>query len=225
VFKALYQERRQVRHTTSVVTHDITSAKVEHELNAKAAQQRLADSNKKVKVSDEIRTEDHSVRDGFPVIAGEEIRHCVISEWQLREQALSELPLYCAVCRYAVPTLKCHTVDPCDVDFTLLQNAHLPVDTLPSTYNLEAYSNAILYHKGLHSMTSLGPVDICSSCKHVLVGQKKQPLGIFSIMLMLSFRITSDKVFSRLPCMILCSSLGLEQPGSLNYLVASKVVA
>ena len=176
VFKALYRERRRVRHTTSVVTREIASAKVEHELNAKAGRERRAKSNKKAKLSEETRKEERSVRDGFPVIAGEEIRHRVISEWQLREQALSEPSMYCAVCRYAVPTSKCHTVDPHEVDFTLLQNAHLPVDTLPSNYNLEAYSNAILYHKGLHSTTSLGPVDMCSSCKHALVGQKKQPL-------------------------------------------------
>src|SRR5262245_16054420 len=69
-----------------------------------------------------------------------------------------------------------HTVDHTKIDFTLLQNPHLPAETLPTTYNLEAYSNAILYHKGLHSKSALGPIDLCTKCKNSLVDRKKQPL-------------------------------------------------
>jgi hypothetical protein len=89
-FFTLSSQKSIVRQTASIVTHEVTSAKVEYECNAKSAQQCLANLNKKAKVLDEIQTEDHSVCRDFPVIAGEDIRHCVISEWQLHEQALNE---------------------------------------------------------------------------------------------------------------------------------------
>jgi hypothetical protein len=44
-------------------------------------------------------------------------------------------------------------------------------------YNMHAYDDAILYHKGLQCTDDLGPVDMCYKCKRELVDLSHQPLN------------------------------------------------
>ncbi|KAJ6626042.1 hypothetical protein B0H10DRAFT_1942186 [Mycena sp. CBHHK59/15] len=64
------------------------------------------------------------------------------------------------------------TRDPKDIPSILLQNDHLPACCLPSTYNLAAYSHAILYHPMLHVKETLGPLDVCNPCMKILLSKK-----------------------------------------------------
>ena len=82
----------------------------------------------------------------------------------------------CAVCSHSIAQRDMHYVLAEEIDFTLLQNPQLPANTLPTTYNLQAYDHAILNPKGLHSLETKGPVDMCASCYSALVEHKRQPL-------------------------------------------------
>ena len=67
-------------------------------------------------------------------------------------------------------------VPPDNIDFSLLQNRFLPVETLPTMYNIDAYNGAILYPLALHNVQAQDTVDMCQLCYHSLVIRKKQPV-------------------------------------------------
>jgi hypothetical protein len=66
-----------------------------------------------------------------------------------------------------------HVCDPTDFDLSLLRNDFLPIRCLPTTYNLEAYNGAILYHHALHVKDRLGGMDVCTSCRTILKKKKQ----------------------------------------------------
>src|SRR5882762_4025154 len=93
----------------------------------------------------------------------------IIAEWQSEMDLNSWAITPCTVCMQRIPKKDIKLVDPEDVDFTLLQNPYLPDETQPTTYNIDAYQDAILYPKGLHDKQAQGPLDMCVHCKGSLV--------------------------------------------------------
>lgn len=112
----------------------------------------------------------------FPVIASQKLKNNIIREWQqfMDYDDMTRHP--CAVCAQNMSRRDVVYVHPDEIDFTLLQNICLPAETLPTSYNLKAYDNAILYPKGLHDLQMKGPLDMCATCYSSLVERKKQPL-------------------------------------------------
>ena len=112
----------------------------------------------------------------FLKVATREQKFKIISEWQqlMDYNNLTRQP--CTVCSQTIARRDTHYALPDEVDFSLLCNDQLPSETLPSTYNLKAYDNAILNPKGLHDLNCKGPIDMCILCYSSLVERKKQPL-------------------------------------------------
>jgi hypothetical protein len=82
----------------------------------------------------------------------------------------------CAVCAQVTRKKDIVVCDPKDINLSLLCNEHLPDECLPSTYNLQAYQEAILYPVALHDCTRLHAFDCCTSCCKVL-GKNNQPVA------------------------------------------------
>jgi hypothetical protein len=112
----------------------------------------------------------------FPPECSEDFRLAIIETWQAREKILLAGGSPCAICGQNHMPESMNEVDPDDIDFTLLRNPFLPDAALPTTYNMRAYDDAILYHKGLQCTDELGPVDMCCKCKRELVELGRQPL-------------------------------------------------
>ncbi|KIK81457.1 hypothetical protein PAXRUDRAFT_832846 [Paxillus rubicundulus Ve08.2h10] len=63
----------------------------------------------------------------------------------------------------------------------LLTNPTLPAHTLPESYDLVIYCDAILYPKGMESTTSLAPVSLCTHCCSALLAKKPhQPKNLLA---------------------------------------------
>ena len=82
----------------------------------------------------------------------------------------------CAVCAHSIVKKEVVNVEPEYVDFMLLCNPALPHETLPTTYNFDAYDRAILCPEGLHDKVKKDVVKMCNPCYVCLVERKKQPL-------------------------------------------------
>lgn len=111
----------------------------------------------------------------FPNIADDEVKNKIIRDWQNEMNVDKWKMAACAVCTHRTPKKDIQLVHPDQIDFTLLQNPHLPDETLPTTYNLGVYQNTILYPKGLHDTKKLGMIDMCSKCESALVERNEQP--------------------------------------------------
>ena len=111
----------------------------------------------------------------FPRRVSEGFKRQIIDDWQNHMDPSAWVMVACAVCGQRIPKKDIHLIQPEDIDFSLLQNPHLPDETRPTTYNLQAYEGAILCPKGLHCKERLGPLDICPKCETALVERKKQP--------------------------------------------------
>lgn len=107
---------------------------------------------------------DPAVSDNFPYIASDQAKRDIIADWLHVMDPVKWLPLPCAVCGCSTRRSAISTVDPSDFDLTLLRNPSLPVETLPTTYNFDAYERAILYPLALRNKTALGPMDVCAPC-------------------------------------------------------------
>jgi hypothetical protein len=66
--------------------------------------------------------------------------------------------------------------NPLDYDLTLLRNPALLAETLPTTYNLEAYNGAILCPEGLTDRTRKSVIKMCGSCRKPF-RDSRQPLN------------------------------------------------
>ncbi|KZP32476.1 hypothetical protein FIBSPDRAFT_907211 [Athelia psychrophila] len=75
----------------------------------------------------------------------------------------------CAVCAQCNIDAEMHVVDATNLDLRCLRNDALPLEVLPTSYNLVAYQGAILYPLGLEDTTSLGYM-------HMYSPIPKQPL-------------------------------------------------
>ncbi|KAJ7286216.1 hypothetical protein C8J57DRAFT_1050451, partial [Mycena rebaudengoi] len=99
----------------------------------------------------------------------------IIHEWQAKLNPRVWLPVPCAVCAQVTRKLDILVCDPKDINLSLLRNEHLPIECLPTTYNLEAYESAILYHPALSIKDRAAPFNACNSCVQAL-SKGKQPL-------------------------------------------------
>jgi hypothetical protein len=155
VFKGLLKERvRRVKVAVNNVSQK-TSGPMGGGLMARIEENQAAQSVRQVENIVRILESEQKTVNEFPVIADSDLRSRIILDWQARERSLKTPPMFCAVCRYAIHPSEGCTVEPNLINFSLLQNAYLPDNALPVNYNREAYSNAILYYKGLHRMDSL----------------------------------------------------------------------
>ena len=80
----------------------------------------------------------------------------------------------CAVCTQSIAKWDILAVPPDNIDFSLLQNHFLPIETLPTMYNIDAYNRAILYPLALHNVKAQDTMDMCQLCYYLLVICKKQ---------------------------------------------------
>lgn len=67
------------------------------------------------------------------------------------------------------------------VDFSLLCNPSIPVDLLPTAYDLNLYGNAILYPPRMLSLDSLGPLNMCNTCYSSLIESDMPSLPEFAL--------------------------------------------
>ena len=105
----------------------------------------------------------------FPTIISKDHRHEIISDWQrlMDFKELAQTP--CAVCTQSIAKWDILAVPPDNIDFSLLQNHFLPIETLPTMYNIDAYNRAILYPLALHNVKAQDTIDMCQLCYHLLV--------------------------------------------------------
>ncbi|KAK7022631.1 hypothetical protein R3P38DRAFT_2533011, partial [Favolaschia claudopus] len=111
----------------------------------------------------------------FPPQLKQDDQRKIIRQWQTQMKPDDWIPFACAVCGQKKAKTEIKDVDYDDDALALLQNPFLPKETLPSTYNLEAYNHAILYHRALKNTTARGPVPACASCRRDLA-HGNQPL-------------------------------------------------
>lgn len=110
----------------------------------------------------------------FPVV-DDTLRRFIIADWQ-RTVNTDNLRLQpCAVCARRAPAHTTLTVDPRDIDLSLLRNDALPIAVRPTTYAFELYHQALLYPKALSDPWSLAPFTICSHCHNDLVKRTRMP--------------------------------------------------
>lgn len=114
-------------------------------------------------------------RANFPIILGDTEKADIIKEWQSEMDLDNWVMKPCAVCSQRTPKRELSVLNHEDVDFRLLQNPHLPNETLPTTYNLLVYEYAILNPNALHDRENLGALDVCRSCETELVDRNRQP--------------------------------------------------
>ncbi|KAJ7211840.1 hypothetical protein C8J57DRAFT_1604712 [Mycena rebaudengoi] len=96
-------------------------------------------------------------------------------EWQDYTHPPRWLPTPCAVYAHDTTAHLLTTEYPLDDDLTLLQNPSLPAETLPTTYNLEAYDGAILCPERLIDGTRKSIMRMCAPCRKTF-GDFRQPL-------------------------------------------------
>jgi hypothetical protein len=112
----------------------------------------------------------------FPPEVTVKERNAIIAEW-MDEMDLSKFTQKsCAVCGQRRCAKDIKLVSPADINFTLLRNPYLPSKSLPTNYNMQAYDDALLWHKGLHDTVRKDNLDMCILCYHELVTLGKQPL-------------------------------------------------
>ncbi|KIK98290.1 hypothetical protein PAXRUDRAFT_134525 [Paxillus rubicundulus Ve08.2h10] len=78
----------------------------------------------------------------------------------------------CASCVYNVPSWTLRPAVPDPALLNLLVNLTSPAHTLPVSYNLALYCNAISSPKGMESAMSLAPILLCPHCCSTLLAQK-----------------------------------------------------
>ncbi|KAJ7224995.1 hypothetical protein C8J57DRAFT_1252983 [Mycena rebaudengoi] len=110
----------------------------------------------------------------FPYMATSD-RYRTAVEWQDYTHPPRWLPTPCAVCAHDTTAHLLTAEYPLDYDLTLLQNPALPAETLPTTYNLEAYDGAILCPEGLTDGTRKSIIRMCAPCRKTF-GEFRQPL-------------------------------------------------
>ncbi|KAI0713798.1 hypothetical protein C8Q76DRAFT_619937, partial [Earliella scabrosa] len=102
-------------------------------------------------------------------------RQSFIREWQDKFATDRFRQLVCASCARGVTTADAKTVDPRELDLTLLRNDALPLKVRPTTYDFELYDRAILCPYGLTDRWMLAPMTLCPTCCRELVGKTRMP--------------------------------------------------
>ncbi|KAF8122489.1 hypothetical protein EV363DRAFT_1104622, partial [Boletus edulis] len=112
----------------------------------------------------------------FPPMVDEEQKKKVIREWQEKMAVKNFVESPCAVCAWSFPAADLTELLPTERMLEELRNQCLPSHVLPTSYNLAAYSGAILCPEGLSSLATLGTIRICPRCNHALRGNPpRQP--------------------------------------------------
>lgn len=114
----------------------------------------------------------------FQLPVSDSVKSRIIREWQACMDPVVQKQQPCAVCAQCNIDAEMHVVDATNLDLRCLRNDALPLEVLPTSYNLVAYQGAILYPLGLEDTTSLGYMHMCASCHQCLVDSPipKQPL-------------------------------------------------
>ncbi|KAI0359122.1 hypothetical protein OH77DRAFT_1395929, partial [Trametes cingulata] len=107
---------------------------------------------------------DSCTETAYLTIADEELRHSIISEWEVAMSTARLSELVCAVCGRRTAPEHVTLVKPARVDLSKLRNDGLPAKLLPMSYNLQAYEGAILHPKGLTNVSIRADLRICCDC-------------------------------------------------------------
>jgi hypothetical protein len=144
--------------------------------------QRAIDPMSQQPHSDPSQPKEHPefLKSTFPPVVSKTQKQKIIKDWQKLMDFEDLTREVCAICSQSMARRDINYVLPEDIDLALLQNPHLPVNTLLTTYDLEAYNHTILDPKGLHNLKQKGPIDMCASCYLNLVEHKKQPLDLIA---------------------------------------------
>ncbi|KAK7038371.1 hypothetical protein R3P38DRAFT_2515926, partial [Favolaschia claudopus] len=124
---------------------------------------------------DNSTTVSEYVNNRFPEICSLRRQHSIAQQWQSEMDPKLWIPRACTVCAKKTRSLALTLCNPLHYDLTLLRNPALPMETLPTTYNLEAYDGAILLSSALQDKTKKGPFEICDSCR-ISLEANQQPL-------------------------------------------------
>ncbi|KIK87387.1 hypothetical protein PAXRUDRAFT_77640, partial [Paxillus rubicundulus Ve08.2h10] len=108
----------------------------------------------------------------FPQTLSFNDKMCIIHEWQHEMAPKNPKHSTCAVCAHCIQDLLLEDVEPTPSLLSLLVNPYLPEHTLPNSYNISLYLQAILYCKGMCSTMSLAPLRVCPSCHCSLCGKR-----------------------------------------------------
>ncbi|KZT58629.1 hypothetical protein CALCODRAFT_432357, partial [Calocera cornea HHB12733] len=115
----------------------------------------------------------------FPPPYSEDLVRSIIAEYTDAVSTKTLRTGVCASCAEAVKLSVMHTVPVEDLDFSLLVNPLLPVRFRPTTYNVDAYSNAILDVAGLSNPQELeGNATLCAPCYRALQSDRKPDLAL-----------------------------------------------
>ncbi|KIN97657.1 hypothetical protein M404DRAFT_159992, partial [Pisolithus tinctorius Marx 270] len=98
----------------------------------------------------------------------------IVREWQdcMSPQKLVED--VCAVCAQMFPCGELSDIHPSSEILSVLRNEWLPADCRPKTYDIERYSGAILCHRGMHCLSDIAEIRICTTCRKALTGRTVQ---------------------------------------------------
>ncbi|KAI1782637.1 hypothetical protein LXA43DRAFT_1068440 [Ganoderma leucocontextum] len=111
----------------------------------------------------------------YTEVASEELRRSIIREWQEIISTDNLQTSVCGPCGRRTPSSLVTMVPPSEFDLSLLRNDGLPSAVKPTTYNFDAYQEALLNPKGLVNRWELGDVRMCEACRRELVGKHRMP--------------------------------------------------
>ena len=111
----------------------------------------------------------------YTEVASEELRRTIIREWQDTISTDNFVSFVCGPCGRRTRSALVSLILPTDFDLSLLRNDGLPLSVRPTTYNFDAYAEALLDPKGLVNRWELGAVRMCETCRKELVDKHRMP--------------------------------------------------
>lgn len=121
-------------------------------------------------------TANESISEDFPKLRGKSFRNGVIREWQEAMHPDNWKPVVCCICGQDKRINDIRDIDFTDEQLKVLMNDNIPQHTLPNSYNLIAYNNAILHPKGLTNGDARATAKVCRLC-YSSIRTNKQPLN------------------------------------------------
>ena len=121
------------------------------------------------------RTETVCSSQSYTEVASEELRRTIICEWQDTISTKNFVSFVCGPCGRRIRSALVSLIPPTDFDLSLLRNDGLPLAVRPTTYNFDAYGEALLDLKGLVNRWELDAIRMCETCRKELVDKQRMP--------------------------------------------------
>lgn len=115
-----------------------------------------------------VTLEETVCEDAYLEIADKQLREEIIREWQATMSTNALKQHVCAVCARKKFESDTRQIRASRLPLYILRNPDLPSDCLPTSYNLDAYNQAILHPAGLKSTDTCGMMTVCVQCSVAL---------------------------------------------------------